>query len=119
MRYKREDSFRYAFDKPLEALFRIERVDGDEVTTSMGKAQIIDISPTGLKLNTDLEIPQTEQKDIELSISFTLNGESFEVTGEVVWKKEAVGFDYGIDLSISEEESESLVEAVKKHANPE
>ena len=119
MRFKRDDSFRYVFDKPLDALFRIERVDGDEVTTSEGNARIIDISPGGVKLNTELEIPKTEKKDIELSVSFTLNEIAFEVTGEVVWKKEAAGFDYGLDLLISEEERESLVEEVKKFANPE
>ncbi|WP_394218279.1 PilZ domain-containing protein [Halobacillus trueperi] len=117
MRYKRKDYFRYEFKKPLQAFFRIHRVGSKEVNTSKGEARIINISPQGMKLNTNLDLPHLDRHEVKLSISFYLNEQPFHLPGTIVWKKKVAGFNYGIYMDLDEAESKGLVEALKVYAN--
>ncbi|MGR9048683.1 PilZ domain-containing protein [Halobacillus faecis] len=117
MRYKRKDYFRYDFKEPLQAYFRIHRVGIKEVNTSKGEARIINISPQGMKLNTNLDLPHQDGHEIKLSISFNLNDHPFLLPGSIVWKKKVAGFNYGIYMDLDESESKRLVEELKKYAN--
>ncbi|MBN9655029.1 PilZ domain-containing protein [Halobacillus sp. GSS1] len=117
MRYKRKDYFRYEFKKPLEAFFRIHRIGKKEVHTSKGEAHIIDISPQGMKLSTNLDLPHQDGHEVKLSISFYLNSQHFLLPGTIVWKKKIAQFNYGIYMDLDEAESKALVEALKSYAN--
>lgn len=117
MKYKREELFRYTFEKPIPALFQIQKIDEDSVTTSKGEARIIDISPEGIKLSSKLNIPHIDDKSIQLSISFDLNGENIHFEGAIVWKKEvADANEYGIDLVIEDTAKRNLIEQLKIHS---
>ncbi|MGM8365854.1 PilZ domain-containing protein [Virgibacillus sp. W0181] len=117
MRYKRNELFRYTFEEPISARFQIGEIDGRKTTTSEGEATIINISQEGLKLNTKLNIPETERRAILLLISFKLNEEEFHVQGRIVWKKEHYDkvdyVDYGIDLIMDDDKKEKLVKQLK------
>ncbi|WLR49082.1 PilZ domain-containing protein [Halobacillus litoralis] len=117
MRYKRKDYFRYDFKEPVEAYFRIHRVGIKEVNSSKGEARIINISPHGMKLNTNLDLPHQDGHEVKLSISFSLNGQPFLLPGTIVWKKKVAEFNYGIYMDLDESESKKLVEALKVYSN--
>ncbi|MBX0357677.1 PilZ domain-containing protein [Halobacillus sp. Nhm2S1] len=117
MRYKRKDYFRYEFKKPLQAFFRIHRVGRKEVNTSKGEARIINISPHGMKLNTNLDLPHQDGHEVKLSISFHLNDQHFHLPGTIVWKKKVAAFNYGIYMDLDEAESQGLVKALKVYAS--
>ncbi|WP_106496113.1 PilZ domain-containing protein [Lentibacillus sp. Marseille-P4043] len=117
MRYKREEPFRYTFDEPISALFQIKEIDGHSVETSEGEAKIIDISPEGVKLNSELNLPDTIDKSIHLSISFALNGNPFDFIGIIVWKKKVgTATNYGIDFLTDDSAKQALVEQIKLYA---
>ncbi|RDY71642.1 PilZ domain-containing protein [Halobacillus trueperi] len=117
MRYKRKDYFRYEFKEPLHAFFRIHRVGRKEVNTSKGEARIINISPNGMKLNANLDLPYSDGHEVKLSISFHLNKRPFHLPGTVVWKKKIAGYNYGIYMDLDETERKGLVEALKVYAS--
>src|SRR5690625_4269969 len=111
MRYKRKEAFRYEFDKPLTALFEITDIDEKSVSTSQGEAEIIDLSPTGIKLQSKLNIPDIDLKSIRLSLTFELNDQQFIVNGLIVWKKDkGISVHYGIDLDIDKSTKQELID---------
>ncbi|WP_162880684.1 PilZ domain-containing protein [Paraliobacillus sediminis] len=113
MQYKRETAFRYTFEEPISALFRIENINGNAVTTSAGEAKIIDISTEGIKLTSELNIPETD-KSIHLVISFELNEQEMNFKGIIVWKKKNHAInDYGVNLMIEENAKKELIEQLK------
>lgn len=117
MRYKRKSFFRYTFEDPLPALFQINKIDGILVRTSEGEAKIIDISPEGARLMSELNIPETDNKSIELFISFELHGKELNFNGVIVWHKEKVTTnEYGIEFRTDEDEKAILVEQLKVHS---
>lgn len=114
MRYNRKSPLRYVFGVPVEAYFKIIKVDDRDVTSSEGKAEIINISQDGMKIISDLNIPDVTSKKISLSIRFVLNDSELLYNGEIVWKKEKVKkTEYGIHMKLNEDEREQLIEQLK------
>ncbi|MED4016614.1 hypothetical protein [Sutcliffiella cohnii] len=64
MKFKRNEVFRYEFGVPLPLSFIIQKINGTEVRSSSGHAQLLDISPGGMKIESDLVLPK--KHDIEL-----------------------------------------------------
>jgi len=117
MRYNRHEAFRYEFEKPLTALFQIVEIDDESVSSSKGEAEIINISPKGIKLNSKLNIPKTDDKSIYLAISFELNDKPLNVEGVIVWKKtKGKSVDYGIDLHMDESAEKELIDQLKMYS---
>ncbi|MGG0719995.1 PilZ domain-containing protein [Robertmurraya massiliosenegalensis] len=117
MRFKRKSAFRYTFEQPILAHFRIVKIDEKVVKTHEGMARILDISPRGLKINSELNIPETDYKTIELSLRFPLNTSEFSCNGIIKWKKEmGTTVDYGIGLLVDEFGRKSIIEQLKIHS---
>ncbi|MCQ6277173.1 PilZ domain-containing protein [Bacillus sp. V3B] len=117
MKYKRNSPFRYTFEEPIPAYFKIVKINEESVHSSKGLAKIMNISPSGVKLNSALNIPETDHKSIKLSLRFNVNEEEFTFIGEIVWKKEmAITNDYGIKLLVEEDEEQVLIEQLKLHS---
>lgn len=111
---KRKEPFRYTFEQPIDCLFEITGVNEEEVSSSKGKAQIINLSPHGIKLITSLEIPLMNDKSVFLTISFKLNEKTIAATGEIVWmKRRAKKYEYGLDLNESVETENLIIEQLK------
>lgn len=110
----RTEGFRYQFGEPLSCYFQIKKIDGELVDSSEGLASILDISPAGMRVKSGLVIPQIEQKDVQLSIRFTLNEYEYKFYGTIVWKEEFEHTcDYGIQLDVGEEEEYEIIEQLK------
>ncbi|HLR51383.1 MAG TPA: PilZ domain-containing protein [Candidatus Avamphibacillus sp.] len=117
MRYKRKSYFRYTFEEPVPALFQIKRIDDTPIETSQGEAKLVDISPEGARLDSELNIPETDYKTIELAISFNLNGQDLEFNGVIVRHKERITTnEYGIEFLVDKEEKELLIKQLKVHS---
>ncbi|AZB42578.1 PilZ domain-containing protein [Bacillus sp. FJAT-42376] len=115
MRYNRSESFRFVFSDPVDASFSIVERSGKEVHTKQGKAVIMDISPSGLKLISHLELPMEEQ--VILNITFTIRNEELELRGIPMWKKRSgSGFQYGIKSVNDEILRERIVKELKEYA---
>lgn len=116
MRSNRAESFRYTFDTPLDALFKIINIDGRTVSTSPGKAKVVNISPAGMKINSSLNL-RKENNSIQLQISFKINNESFDLIGGVVWKRHrGYSYDYGIDLMVDDNTQNQLIQELKSYS---
>lgn len=114
MHYKRKSYFRYTFKEPLSAFFQISTVDSKPVHTSDGEATLENISPEGAKLTSVLNIPEINDKTIELTISFHLNDKEFKFNGKIVWRKQLGNtYNYGIEFSEDESAKSRLIEQLK------
>lgn len=116
-RFQRKESFRYEFKEPIPAMFKIVQIDEHKVSSSTGEAKIIDLSPSGMRLNSHLKIYKVDDKTIELFISFQLNDEPIDVKGEILWKKnKGMSMDYGITLITDESMERELIFQLKQYA---
>lgn len=130
MQFKRNESFRLAFDPPIDVTFKIlsgqQTSEGRQVP-SFGK--ILDISPGGMKLFSDVQFGDTFIKYSQVEMNFVLDTQNIHVFGDVIWRKSyGAGFNYGVlfanegpleELIISELKSrrKKEVEEAKKSRN--
>ena len=115
MQYKRNEYFRYTFGEPCEATFRlIKNSGGDRPTefSNKGNCLIVDISPNGLKMVTELSIAIELIKLIEISI--VINESQLTLNGELIWSKKNIrGFEYGVRLNGDQENEQKIVDELK------
>ncbi|WP_313892531.1 PilZ domain-containing protein [Psychrobacillus sp.] len=110
MIYKRNEYFRYTFGEPCEATFRLIKDANEGSTAEMskqGKCFLIDISPSGLRVFSELHIAIDKIKHVE--INFTLDETPISMLGEFIWSRRKMdGVEYGIQL-VGDAESEQLI----------
>ncbi|MGP4075383.1 PilZ domain-containing protein [Halobacillus sp. K22] len=112
MRYRRNETLRYTFDEPLPAAFKLIKVDKKPVNSSMGSGRVIDISPGGMKLASDVHIPTS--KTVHLFVTTSIAGQDLSFTAEVIWSKPARGqYHYGLDFI--GDHHEEVIQSLKKH----
>lgn len=116
---KRKEHFRYNFMIPHQAVFSIIKtgrsLNDQPVKTSLGQAEILNISPGGLKIQTIYDIPLDD--DILLEIKFTINDHIFLITGQIRWQQKIDDeYVYGIKLVVSPEEKRELIDELKKYS---
>ncbi|MBU8906284.1 PilZ domain-containing protein [Desertibacillus haloalkaliphilus] len=119
MLYKREETFRYEFQPPLTCTFNIIKINGEEIESNQGQGKIQDISPSGLKLMSMLDL-QVTRNEIDVEVYFTMLSD-WVVRGRVVWQKVANmnEYYYGIDLSTDIGESEDMINGLKEYIRQE
>ncbi|WP_409294560.1 PilZ domain-containing protein [Peribacillus sp. SCS-26] len=107
MQYKREEPFRFSLQTPVPGTFTISRN-----SSKKGKLDIVDISPNGLKFQTDLDLPD---KDLELTVSFQLNESMLVMHGTTVWKKRHFGkYLYGFAAAGTPETRDGIKQQIIK-----
>lgn len=115
MQYKRSEYFRYTFGEPSKATFRLIKDSGGDQPaefSNKGNCQIVDISPNGLRMITELSIAIELIKQIE--ISFIIDKTPLNMIGELVWSKKNVrGFEYGVQLNGNHENEQKIVNELK------
>jgi hypothetical protein len=114
MRYKREEAFRFQFEKDISAHFSIAEVNGIAVNTHEGDARLVDLSPNGIKLESDLDIPIKGDDQVKISVRFNINESEFILGGKLIWvKKIENGFFYGIQLDVEENLHVEIIKELK------
>ncbi|MDZ5470567.1 PilZ domain-containing protein [Bacillus sp. 31A1R] len=116
--YKREEPFRFQFNQPLHGAFKILRINNISEESKAGTADILDLSPNGLRFKTKLNLP-IDKKRFLIEITFLLNDKLIRILGEPKWKKiEGSSFVYGFtgldDTETKKEVIEGLKEFTKK-----
>jgi hypothetical protein len=113
--YKRQESFRYTFYPPIKGTFQIVKKDGQPLDMKPGAAEIIDLSPNGLRLSSDLHIPIRGAK-LEVIVTFTLNETPLSLYGSFVWKKPiSTSFHYGVECTNSFDTQEMIIREIKQY----
>lgn len=101
MIFKRQEGFRFSFGEPLDAGF-IVLIDGKPVggVDNRQACKVLDISPRGIKMRTEVDLNSYINKVIQLEVFFTLDQVEIRGVGEIVWsKKYGSGYHYGIVFS--------------------
>jgi hypothetical protein len=98
MQYKRGESFRYEFKEPLPITFKTlinGRIIGDERELFEGKIQ--DISPRGMKMFSEANFGEHNNKMLQLEVDFILDEVMITAVGDIVWERPyARGTLYGL-----------------------
>ncbi|MFC4404740.1 PilZ domain-containing protein [Gracilibacillus xinjiangensis] len=104
MHIKREEAFRYKFKQPIIGTASLDN-------SREFKMQIINVSPKGMKIQTNNRI----SKNTPIYIKYNLLEESFQVNGKIVWSLDTGGsIQHGIVLEKSEDYHTRLILALKK-----
>ncbi|MBP2240384.1 hypothetical protein J2Z40_000939 [Cytobacillus eiseniae] len=111
MRFKRDEGFRFSFGTPLAASFAMDEMNGV-------KARLIDLSPNGMKLSTQHDIPKSEPNaSNKISVRFTLHEMEHQIQGQIIWKQKAIdGYFYGIQFSQDKKDQEEMIRDLKQFA---
>ena len=116
MRFRRGESFRFEFEHPLNATFRVIEVNGVGKMTHPAQAEIKNLSPHGIKLLTSLNMQLANVETIKAEIHFSMNENNpLVVKGIFVWQKEELkGYSYGIEIESTEDGEKKIIEELKK-----
>lgn len=116
---KRREPFRFSFRRPIHATIHLikvsDRIDENPRKSSSGNVEILDISPSGLKIQTAFDIPISER--ILMEFNFIIYEHPISVTGSVMWRnKVSSKFHYGIRLKVTPELKRKIIDELKKHS---
>lgn len=111
---ERHEAFRYDFSQPLHCQFNIELEGQPDSASNFGDAEILNISPHGLKFKSTLNIPKGWDL-IRVNVNFTLMDTEFLVSGHFRWVEFASGsYIYGIHLENENVLQEEIITQLKK-----
>ena len=118
MLYNRKEAFRHTFKNPIPATFQliVEGEKDDEIEFSnKGACLIVDLSPSGIRIYSKLDIPKRPGYPIHLAIEVLLTDEPLKLVGDLVWKKAYMdGHQYGIDLKTDEKIEFQIIQELKE-----
>lgn len=114
MKFKREETFRYEIVEKVNCKFKIVSISGQQLDSSYSNADLLDISPSGFKFFSPLDIPS--QKNVVFFVEFTLNSKPIQLNATLIWKKSVGnGFHYGLKHQGSSEDVRLLIDELKIH----
>ncbi len=118
MQYNRKEAFRHTFVDPIPATFRL-MVEGESEShveiSKLGACFIVDLSPSGMRMYSDLGIPKIPGQKLHLAIDVILNDEPLTLVGNIVWKKaHRDGNQYGIDLKTDDTIERTIIRELKE-----
>lgn len=111
MYYKRNESYRFVFNQPVEGKLT-KREDNNTVTTDV---RILDASNEGAKIYCKSAIEF--KKNTEIQLSFKLNSTSFHTSGIVKWTKKFQNtLELGLHLNTDDEYKSNIIMELKEIA---
>ena len=114
MHFKRQEGFRFVFNEPIEASFKI-LIDGQAVDAAENPGEILDISPRGIKMFSEVDLGEYINKaNLQIEVQFILNVTTIQAIGEIVWSKVfGRGHQYGIQFQAQENIDELIISEMK------
>ena len=115
MAFKRQEGFRFAFGEPLEAQF-VVLLDGNAGTLERERnaCKVLDISPRGMKILTDVNLKNFFAKSIQLEMYFSLDLLEIKAIADIVWSKPyGSNFQYGLTFTRQIDVEELIIEELK------
>lgn len=93
MKFKRQEGFRFKFDEPVNMTFAVYE-NGKVNHAQTAIADLLDISPRGLKMFTEVDLGL---RPAPLDLRFVLDTREIRVYGEVIWSRPyGNGKQYGV-----------------------
>ena len=113
MAFKRQEGFRFAFGEPLEATFLV-LADGEGASDERAACKVLDISPRGMKVITDVNLNNYAGNNIQLEVYFYLDATEIKALADVVWSKVfGANFQYGLIFNKQPVVEELIIEELK------
>ncbi|SHF86883.1 PilZ domain-containing protein [Ornithinibacillus halophilus] len=113
MKYKRNEAFRFEFGEPVPVIFSIRAINGKEVESSDGEAEMLDLSLNGMKIATSLEIP-VDRNQVQVTTAFKIVNREYKINGELVWIDKVFDkYHYGVHFNLNESTQENLLDDLK------
>jgi len=121
MYLKRKEGFRFVFNQPIDARFKL-LVSGQAIE-AIGScpAQILDISPRGAKMFSEVKFGEyIHSSTLQVELQFVLDVTTIQAIGEVVWSKPfGKGYQYGVQFQAQENIDELIISEMKKRRKKE
>ncbi|MBB6447900.1 PilZ domain-containing protein [Bacillus benzoevorans] len=113
---RRNEYFRFEFEQPIDAIFRMIEFNGIKNISKPAAAKIKNLSPKGVKLLTSLDFHLKNDDKIIVEIHFSLDKDNPTVVrGAFIWqRKELYGYSYGVRIESSKESEKHIIEELKK-----
>lgn len=116
MRFKREEAFRFQFQKPLQGSIKLIKENGAAANSESSRIEIMDVSPNGIKFHSPINFAIHEKKYL-LEITFELENRLLHILGEPVWKKPSGSqFTYGFNGLDNKSTKQEIIEALKDYS---
>ncbi|MCM3443397.1 PilZ domain-containing protein [Metabacillus halosaccharovorans] len=117
MQYKRNEPFRFTFTPPVDCTFTIVEIDHIMVNSKNAAGKLIDLSPNGAKIASNLDIPINTKK-VKVNMKFKINLDTILAVGILVWKKEhtQLGNSYGVQFENTSVLTDVITEELKLYA---
>ncbi|MFJ8517769.1 PilZ domain-containing protein [Lysinibacillus xylanilyticus] len=110
MIFKRQEGFRFKFDEPIKMTFAVYE-DGRVNQAQKAMADLLDISPRGLKMFTEVDLGVNPPP---LDLRFVLDTREVRVYGEIIWSRPfGKGKQYGVNFNDQESIEDLIVEELK------
>lgn len=95
MIFRRDEPFRFQFNRPIEGTFKIININGRDTDSKIGVAYILDLSPNGVRFKSPIELP-IEDNQFVLEVKLELMSRTIRMAGKPKWKKsDGKEFVYG------------------------
>ncbi|MFJ7921388.1 PilZ domain-containing protein [Lysinibacillus fusiformis] len=110
MIFKRQEGFRFKFEEPVQITFAVyENGRVNHGQTAM--AELLDISPRGLKMYTEVDLGVNPPP---LDVHFVLDTQEVRAYGEVIWSRPfGSGKQYGVYFNDQGRVEELIVDELK------
>lgn len=114
---RRKEPFRYSMNPPLDCRIEIIDIDGISFSGKSAQAELIDISKSGCRIRTELDLHITSHV-IRAAVHVSFGEDNFIFPGVIRWQEELEPsqFHYGFQLELSPEEKEKLNVELRKLA---
>lgn len=110
MIFKRQEGFRFKFEEPITMTFAIYE-DGRVNQEQTAMAELLDISPRGLKMFTEVDLGVNPPP---LDLCFVLDTREVRAYGEIIWSRPfGTGKQYGVFFNNQGAVEDLIVEELK------
>ncbi|MDM5231848.1 MULTISPECIES: PilZ domain-containing protein [Lysinibacillus] len=110
MIFKRQEGFRFKFEEPVTMTFAIYE-DGRVNQEQTAMAELLDISPRGLKMFTEVDLGVNPPP---LDLRFVLDTREVRAYGEIIWSRPfGTGKQYGVFFNNQGAVEDLIVEELK------
>ncbi|MCP3772305.1 PilZ domain-containing protein [Paenibacillus sp. MZ04-78.2] len=106
---KRSDAFRFSLNTPLVCYFEVTNINGTSTSSTPVKATLMDISNSGCKIVTPLNLNAASNK-LQIILHVQLQEELLKLNGSIRWQLQSTNTlnHYGVNFIMNESEKRHL-----------
>jgi hypothetical protein len=113
----RKEPFRYQFTTDFACVFKILEINEKQVSTKLAEATMLDMSKSGCKLATPLNLNSVSNK-LKLSVTFQVEDREFSLPGFICWQNNSnSNCFYGIHFEIQEQGKQQILDVIRALAS--